>query len=122
MITTSIRTVATIFALIVEYVPPPAGAAAHQPRRRVSRRLSAPPSQTSATTTFERPTQSVDELVAIQGGRLHIRRNGNADTTVLLIAGWDGAEDSWGAIGPDEWGPYVVLGHSFGCAETPGIA
>jgi pimeloyl-ACP methyl ester carboxylesterase len=51
-------------------------------------------------TTVERPTQLVDELVAIGHGRMHIRCVGNGATTVLLFAGWDDSGDKWGAIEP----------------------
>jgi pimeloyl-ACP methyl ester carboxylesterase len=56
----------------------------------------APPSTT--TTTIERPDGLVDELVAIDGGRMHLRCTGSGDTTVLLIAGWGDGGESWGAI------------------------
>ena len=54
----------------------------------------------STTTTIERPDVLVDELVAIDSGRMHLRCNGSGDTTVLLIAGWGGGGESWGAIEP----------------------
>ena len=57
----------------------------------------APP---STTTTIERPDGLVDELVAIDSGRMHLRCNGSGDTTVLLIAGWGDGGESWGAIEP----------------------
>lgn len=48
----------------------------------------------------ERPTGDVDELVAVDGGEMHIRCAGRGDTTVLLIAGWDEGAESWTAIEP----------------------
>jgi pimeloyl-ACP methyl ester carboxylesterase len=52
------------------------------------------------TTTVERPTQPVDELVAIGAGRLHVRCSGRGDTTVLLLAGWDKGAETWTAVEP----------------------
>ena len=34
-----------------------------------------------------RPTDEVDRLVSIPGGRIHLRCTGHGDTTVVLIAG-----------------------------------
>ena len=57
----------------------------------------APP---STTTIIERPDGLVDELVAIDSGRMHIRCVGSGDTTVLLIAGWGDGGESWAALSP----------------------
>jgi pimeloyl-ACP methyl ester carboxylesterase len=46
----------------------------------------------------ERPTGTVDELVTIDGGRLHLRCVGEGATTVVLVAGWQQGGESWGAI------------------------
>ena len=59
---------------------------------------SVPPA--TATTVVERPTEAFDELVAISDGRLHIRCQGSGGTTVLLLAGWDFASDSWASVEP----------------------
>jgi pimeloyl-ACP methyl ester carboxylesterase len=50
------------------------------------------------TPTSERPTAMVDELVAIDGGRLHLRCVGAGATTVVLIAGWQEGGEAWRAI------------------------
>jgi pimeloyl-ACP methyl ester carboxylesterase len=52
------------------------------------------------STTAVRPNHLVDELVAIDHGRMHLRCVGTGDTTVMLIAGWDAGAESWGAIEP----------------------
>ena len=57
----------------------------------------APP---STTTTIERPDGLVDELVAVDSGRMHLRCVGSGDTTVLLIAGWGDGGESWSAVEP----------------------
>lgn len=54
----------------------------------------------SPTTTVDRPSDPVDELVAIEGGRLHVRCVGHGPATVVLIAGWGDPADSWGRIEP----------------------
>jgi pimeloyl-ACP methyl ester carboxylesterase len=51
-------------------------------------------------TTLQRPTATVDRLVDIEGGRLHLTCNGSGGKTVLLIAGWNGGDGSWDAIRP----------------------
>jgi pimeloyl-ACP methyl ester carboxylesterase len=54
----------------------------------------------SASSAAEpRPSATVDELVGVAGGRLHVRCVGQGDTTVLLIAGF-GDGGRWGEIEP----------------------
>jgi pimeloyl-ACP methyl ester carboxylesterase len=48
--------------------------------------------------TIDRPTGDRDELVDIDGGRMHLRCVGRGRTTVLLLAGWGAAGDAWGVI------------------------
>jgi pimeloyl-ACP methyl ester carboxylesterase len=59
---------------------------------------SVPPAST--TTAIERPNHSVDELIKIDTGQLHIRCVGAGSTTVLLIAGWGDPGDKWSAVEP----------------------
>ena len=47
-----------------------------------------------------RPSATVDELVGIDGRRLHVRCVGSGATTVLLIAGFESADGSWEEIEP----------------------
>jgi pimeloyl-ACP methyl ester carboxylesterase len=54
----------------------------------------------ASRTVVDRPTEPVDELVAIDHGRLHLRCVGSGPTTVLLIAGWGDGGENWGAIEP----------------------
>jgi pimeloyl-ACP methyl ester carboxylesterase len=54
----------------------------------------APPS----STTEVRPTTVVDELVEVDGARLHARCEGTGDTTVVLIAGFGDGGEAWGSI------------------------
>ncbi len=61
------------------------------------------PTTTTAVTSSEtgaRPTATVDELVGVEGGRLHVRCTGQGATTVLLIAGFEAGADAWGTIEP----------------------
>jgi pimeloyl-ACP methyl ester carboxylesterase len=53
-----------------------------------------------ATTIVERPTETVDGLVRIDHGQMHLRCVGAGSTTVLLIAGWGDGGTNWGAIEP----------------------
>jgi pimeloyl-ACP methyl ester carboxylesterase len=53
---------------------------------------------TTTTTTAVRPTTDRDGLVATPDGRLHLRCVGEGATTVVLVAGWGDAGDSWGTI------------------------
>lgn len=43
-------------------------------------------------------SETIDELVRVGDGRLHIRCVGVGDTTVLLIAGFNDGGDNWGEI------------------------
>lgn len=52
------------------------------------------------STAVERPSESLDELVTISAGQLHIRCSGTGDTTVLLLAGWDHASEDWAVVEP----------------------
>lgn len=56
--------------------------------------------ETTTTNPIERPNSVVDELVAIDNGRMHIRCVGSGDNTVLLTAGWDEGGESWAAVEP----------------------
>jgi pimeloyl-ACP methyl ester carboxylesterase len=67
----------------------------------------AAPSTTSTTSTtpptpptVERPSQTIDQLVTIGAGRLHVRCVGRGDATVLLLAGWDNGSETWTAVEP----------------------
>jgi pimeloyl-ACP methyl ester carboxylesterase len=80
-------------------------ATAHQSSRAIldvvsSVRTGSPISASATTTAVERPSDLVDQLVSIDGGRMHLRCVGTGSTTVLLIAGWGGGGDSWGAVEP----------------------
>jgi pimeloyl-ACP methyl ester carboxylesterase len=60
----------------------------------------APSTTIAPSTTVARPTGVVDELVQVNGGRLHVQCAGTGSTTVVLIAGFSGSTESWGSIGP----------------------
>ena len=62
--------------------------------------LERPATDAPTTTTVPRPTATVDELVDVDGGRLHVRCVGAGDTTVVLIAGFNDGGDNWGRIEP----------------------
>jgi pimeloyl-ACP methyl ester carboxylesterase len=59
-----------------------------------------PSTTTTTAAPVNRPTEDVDRLVATDHGRMHITCTGRGDTTVVLIAGWDGGDGSWDAIVP----------------------
>ena len=43
----------------------------------------------------------LDELVDVDGVRVHVRCIGSGDTTVLLIAGFEIGDENWGKVEPD---------------------
>ncbi len=49
----------------------------------------------TTATTVTRPTATIDELIGVAGERVHIRCVGQGDTTVLLIAGFEGGSEGW---------------------------
>ena len=55
---------------------------------------------TTTLTSVPRPTATVDELVRVGDGRLHVRCVGAGETTVVLIAGFNDGGDNWGRITP----------------------
>jgi pimeloyl-ACP methyl ester carboxylesterase len=60
----------------------------------------APARQETTTTTVVRPTATVDELVPVAGARMHVRCSGAGAVTVLLVAGFGDAGDSWASVEP----------------------
>lgn len=62
--------------------------------------VTAAPGASVASPAAVRPTGEVDRLVAIPGGRMHLRCTGHGDATVVLIAGWDGGDGTWEGIEP----------------------
>lgn len=62
----------------------------------------AEPATTTApsTATVERPAETIDELVGIDGGWLHLRCVGAGDVTVVLVAGWGADADAWSGVEP----------------------
>jgi pimeloyl-ACP methyl ester carboxylesterase len=54
----------------------------------------------TVSAAVQRPIQAVDQLINIDGGRLHLTCTGNGTKTVLLIAGWDGGDGNWDAVRP----------------------
>jgi pimeloyl-ACP methyl ester carboxylesterase len=53
-----------------------------------------------APETAPRPTATRDELVGVEGNRLHIRCTGSGAKTVLLIAGFEEGAESWSKVEP----------------------
>ena len=91
--------------------PPAAPAATVAPSSTVTATVEPPAPTTSAAptsaapvaapgTTVTRPTATLDDLVGVDGARLHIRCTGSGTTTVLLIAGFEGGSDGWAAVEP----------------------
>ena len=58
-------------------------------------------STTSTAPEVRRPTTARDELVEVGGGQLHLRCEGEGDTTVVLVAGFEGEASIWSAVTPD---------------------
>jgi pimeloyl-ACP methyl ester carboxylesterase len=57
-------------------------------------------SDTTTPTMVLRPTTTVDELVRVGDGRMHVRCVGGGDATIVLIAGFNDGGDNWGRITP----------------------
>ena len=55
----------------------------------------------AAAATSPRPTTTRDEIVDVDGVRIHVRCVGSGDTTVLLIAGFESGDEKWGKVEPD---------------------
>jgi pimeloyl-ACP methyl ester carboxylesterase len=47
-----------------------------------------------------RPTGLRDELVAVDGVRMHVRCDGAGSATVVLIAGFESTSDTWSVVAP----------------------
>lgn len=58
------------------------------------------PPTTTSIDIVERPNGVVDDLVAVDSGRMHLRCEGTGDSTVLLLAGWDEDGTNWSTIEP----------------------
>lgn len=56
---------------------------------------------TTATAALApRPTATTDELVDVDGARLHLRCEGSGRSTVLLLPGFGGDVESWSTVAP----------------------
>jgi pimeloyl-ACP methyl ester carboxylesterase len=53
-----------------------------------------------SSTTALRPTETVDDLVRVSDGRLHVRCVGAGEATIVLIAGFNDGGENWGRITP----------------------
>lgn len=62
--------------------------------------LEVPTSPDRSPTPVARPTADVDELVAVDGARMHIRCSGSGSVTAVLVAGFETSSDIWGAVAP----------------------
>jgi pimeloyl-ACP methyl ester carboxylesterase len=58
------------------------------------------PAASPSTASTVLPSATIDELVRVGDGRLHVRCVGAGPTTVLLIAGFNDGGDNWGEIEP----------------------
>ena len=63
---------------------------------------SAAPTSTTTVAAPVRPTEAVDTLLPIGegGARLHLHCAGSGPSTVVLISGFGGGSDTWGAVAP----------------------
>jgi pimeloyl-ACP methyl ester carboxylesterase len=124
----------------------------------------APETPSTTARADDRPTAVLDELVDVDGTRMHVRCVGRGAATVLLISGFEAGSGAWAAVEPaiaartrvctydrpgtgtsdpasaiatftrqaddlrelltavGEPGPYVVVGHSFGGAQSVSFA
>lgn len=85
-----------------------AGCSTGSTDRAVETTVSAAPATTPTTSTtstiepptFEPPTIDGDRDIDVDGTRVHLRCAGDGATTVVLIAGYEGASDAWSAVEP----------------------
>ncbi len=61
---------------------------------------STPPALDEMSTPVSRPTAPVDELVAVNGARIHVRCAGAGSTTAVLIAGFETSGEIWNDVTP----------------------
>jgi pimeloyl-ACP methyl ester carboxylesterase len=54
----------------------------------------------ATTSTGSRPIALLDELVGIEGGRVHVRCAGSGAVTVVLISGFEAGSAAWAAVEP----------------------
>ena len=54
----------------------------------------------AAAAASPRPTATRDELVDVDGVRIHVRCVGSGDTTVVLMAGFEDGDEKWGKVEP----------------------
>lgn len=62
--------------------------------------LEAPISSDQTPNAVTRPTEAVDELVAVDGARMHISCAGSGSVTAVLISGFETSSDIWNAVAP----------------------
>jgi pimeloyl-ACP methyl ester carboxylesterase len=60
----------------------------------------APAQAGQGPTPVARPTTPTDELVEVNGARLHVRCSGSGTETAVLIAGFETSGDIWDAVAP----------------------
>jgi pimeloyl-ACP methyl ester carboxylesterase len=73
------------------------------------------PAPSTTAVDEERPTAPRDELVGVEGARVHVRCTGSGDTTVVLIAGHEAGSDAWSRVEP------VISARTRTCAyDRPG--
>jgi pimeloyl-ACP methyl ester carboxylesterase len=59
-----------------------------------------PAAPTNAPAPVARPATPVDELVAVDGARMHVRCSGSGSVTAVLIAGFETSSEIWNAVSP----------------------
>jgi pimeloyl-ACP methyl ester carboxylesterase len=67
---------------------------------RTNSTLDAPAGAGQGSTPVARPTKPTDELVDVDGARLHVRCSGSGAVTAVLIAGFETSGDIWDAVAP----------------------
>jgi pimeloyl-ACP methyl ester carboxylesterase len=67
---------------------------------RTGSMLEAPTSSDRSSTVVTRPTEAVDELVAVDGARMHISCAGSGSVTAVLVSGFETSSDIWDAVAP----------------------
>jgi len=91
--TSTTVTRAALTAVVLVLVLALAGCGDGAPRPEATAGPTVPP-------TAARPSSPIDDVVTVGGGDMHIRCRGEGATTVLLLAGWGGGMEGWGAVEP----------------------
>ena len=92
---------------------PPEARPVHSPASTTA--PTAPSVSVAPAPTDERPTTEFDELVGVEGDRVHVRCTGSGAVTVVLISGFEAGSAAWAAVEP------TIAAHTRACSyDRPG--